>query len=57
MQKISKVVKGWLDAVFFISGLISVSVGAFFIATSAGFIVAGLCLVVLALVVAKKQAG
>ena len=47
----------WLDAVMLVSGMVFIDLGVFLIYPPAGFITLGGCLVIMAILVAKKNAG
>lgn len=55
-KKISlfKRLASWLDAIFMLPGMVFIVIGVFLIYIPAGFIVLGVCLIVLAFFIAAK---
>lgn len=47
----------WLDVIFLLPGMALISFGALLIFRPAGFIVIGVCFIVLAFFIGKKQAS
>jgi hypothetical protein len=52
-----KILKDWLDAICLIAGMVFIDLGGFLFSVPIGFLVLGLCFVIMAVLIAKKHAG